>query len=351
MLATMPPRDDRASPPARPGDLGRSRVLAALAAGYGIRARDLRPVAGGWDGDAIVWAADDVDGSLFTVKATVRDVRFGLEVAAALVRAGAAGVVAPIPARDGRLWVDVDGVAIVVSPWIAGVDAVLVHADVVDWERLGGTVRAIHDLAPPTGAPPRRRGIRRVDRSPAALLDDVAAQLAEAGDDERLAPVRQRWSDALPRLRRLARAERALKRTRSPAERVTLHGDPHLGNVVVDAWGGPWFIDFDEAAVAPREVDLMLVELGVLFAVPLDASHRRRFRDGYGRDAPVDDERIARFGCVRAIEDVASVVRHELAGTAPIGVDRLSTLDGMLGPHGLVTLAEGALDRLGIDAR
>lgn len=347
----MPQRDAPSPRAPRPADLDRARVLAALADAYGLSVRDLRPVAGGWDGDAIVWAADDVDGGLHTVKATVRDVRFGLEVAAALVREGAEGVVAPTPARDGRLWIDVDGVAIVVSPWIAGVDAVLVDPDVVDWERLGGTMRAIHDLVPPRGASPRRRGIRRVDRAPGSLLDDVDAQLAAAGDDERLAPVRQRWPDALPRLRRLARAERSLKRTRSPAERVTLHGDPHLGNVVVDAQGRPWFIDFDEAAVAPREVDLMLVELGVLFAMPLAERHRRRFRDGYGHDAAVDEERIARFGCVRAIEDVVSVVRHELEGTAPIGVDRLAALDGMLGPHGLVTLAERALDRLGVAER
>ncbi|MFC7432098.1 MULTISPECIES: phosphotransferase enzyme family protein [unclassified Agrococcus] len=343
----MSPREDRAPRAVRPGDLDRARVLAALADGYGLHVGDLRPVAGGWDGDAIVWAADDADGRLWSVKATVRDVRFGLEVAASLVRDGVEGVVAPRPARDGRLWMEADGVTLVVSPWVAGVDAVEVSADAVDWERLGRMLRRVHDLAPPSEVRARRKGIRRVDRAPHALLDEVDARLAAAGDDERLAPLRQRWPDALRRLRGLARAERALKRTRMPADRVTLHGDPHLGNVVVDVQGRPWLIDFDEAAVAPREVDLMLVELGVLFAMPLDESHRARFRDGYGTDAPIDEERVARFGCVRAIEDVASVVHHALDDTAPIGVDRLEALDGMLGPHGLVTLAERALERLG----
>ncbi|QCR20221.1 phosphotransferase enzyme family protein [Agrococcus sp. SGAir0287] len=345
----MSQRDAGGARPVRPGDLPRERVLAALDDAYGLRVGDLRPVAGGWDGDAIVWVADDADGGYWSVKATVRDVRFGLEVAARLADEGAEGVVPPRRTRDGRLWHDLDGVALVVSAWVAGADAVTVPVDVVDFAMLGRTLRRVHDLEPPRTVRARRRGIRRVDRSPQALLDEVDAQLTAAGDDTRLAPLRQRWPDALPRLRRLARAERALKRTRQPAGRVTLHGDPHLGNVVVDLEGRPWLIDFDEAAVAPREVDLMLVELGVLFSMPLDESHRERFRAGYGLDAPIDEERIARFGCVRAIEDVAAVVRHALADTAPVGVDRAAALDGMLGPHGLVTLAERALDRLGVD--
>lgn len=351
MLASMPQRDAPSSRAPRPADLARARVVDALADGFGLRVRDLRPVAGGWDGDAIVWAADDEDGRLWSVKATVRDVRFGLEVAAALSARGAEGVVAPIRSRAGLLQHDVDDVALVVTPWIVGVDAVLVAPDAVDWERLGRTMRAIHELAPPDGVPARRRGIRRTVRSPRSVLDGLDASLRAAPDVERLAPLRRRWPLASTRLRRLALAERALKRTRTPAVRVTLHGDPHLGNVVLDADGRPWFIDFDEAAVAPREVDLMLVELGVLFAMPIEDAHRRRFRSGYGTDAPIDEERIARFGCVRAIEDVASVVEHALADTAPLGVDRVAALDGMLGPHGLVTLAERALDRLGVADR
>jgi spectinomycin phosphotransferase len=337
------------SPRARgPRDLEPGRMREAIAERFGMTLAALTPIVGGWDADAVVWSAVDDAGRTWGVKATVRDVAFGLEVAASLARAGTEGVVAPVLALDGRVSADLDGIALVVTPWIDGLDAVEVGADGIDWERLGRALRAIHDLPPPS-VPARRRGIRRFDRSPAALLDEVDRLLEDV--DEPAASLRERWRAIRPRLRRLARVERHLKRERTPTARVTLHGDPHLGNVVLDADGRPWFIDFDESAVAPREVDLMLVELGVLFSIPIGPEHRRRFREGYGADAAVDELRIVRFGCVRAVEDVASVFRHAIHGAAPVGVDPLASLEGMLGEHGLVTLVERELDRLGLDER
>ncbi|GAA2175482.1 hypothetical protein GCM10009846_25560 [Agrococcus versicolor] len=327
-----------------PRDLDPGRVRDAILERFGLRMAVVEPIAGGWDADAVVWSAVDDAGRAWAVKTTVRDVGFGLEVAAALSRAGVEGVVAPVQTLDGRVSADLDGIALVVMPWIDGLGAVEVGADEVAWERLGRTMRAIHDLQPP-GVPARRRGIRRFDRSPGSLLDELDVLLDDAGP-----ALAARWREVRPRLRRLARAERRLKRDRTPTARVTLHGDPHLGNVVLDAQGLPWFIDFDEAAVAPREVDLMLVELGVLFSMPIGPEHRRRFREGYGADAAVDELRIVRFGCVRAIEDAASAIRHILRGASPAGVDPLAALDGMVGEHGLVTLVERELDRLGLDA-
>ncbi len=331
---------------ATPHDLDAARIARVLADEYGIAVASLEPIAGGWDGEAVVWAATDDDGRRWSVKVTVRDVAFGLHVASSLALDGAEGIVPPLRTRDGRVGAEVAGVGIVVSAWVEGIDAVDVAIDDVDWERLGRTLRSVHDHLPPQRASVPRRGIRRFARAPRALLADLDARLAAADDDASTAAVRARWAEARDRLDHLARAERALKRSRTPTSRVTLHGDPHLGNVVVDRHGRPWLIDFDEAAVAPREVDLMLVELGVLFSKPIGEQHRRRFRDGYGRDAVVDEQRIARFGCVRAIEDVVLTMQRALdAG----GDEHLATIDGILGPDGLVTLVEHELRRLGLE--
>ena len=52
----------------------------------------------------------------------------------------------------------------------------------------------------------------------------------------------------------------------------------------------------------------MLVELGVLRpGCPSKPEHRAAFRGGYGDDVRLDDDRITRFGCVRALEDVTAV--------------------------------------------
>ncbi|QHC57493.1 aminoglycoside phosphotransferase family protein [Rathayibacter sp. VKM Ac-2760] len=296
---------------------------------FGVRLVDFLPIIGGLDHGAQVWFATDDTGAPWSLKASQRDGRFGLALAAALGDAQVTGIAAPHRARDGRPWTEDSGLLLSLAPWIVGDDAVDSGEDALSWSEFGAVLRAVHDSEPPAGAVPPRRGIRRAQRPPAELLAEV---------DEHLAP------DTRDRLHALARAERRLKRTRTPTARVPVHGDPHPGNVVIDGQRHPWLIDFDEAAIAPREVDLHLVELGVIYSRPITDAQRRAFRAGYG-ESLIDDERIIRFGCVRAIEDAASTVLRALDPAQQEQHHEL--LAGQLGPHGLVSLVETALDRLG----
>lgn len=307
----------------------------------------LAPVIGGWDEDAAVWDGLDENGRRWAVKTSRRDITFGLAVASSLAEEGTLGIVAPLRACDGRPWAESGGAIVTVAPWVDGLDASDLGTEDVDWERFGGTLRAIHDHPAPPRPRPVRRGIRRSRRSMAALIDGLDRRfdvdtISAPGVDA----LRATWRSARGRVDALAAAERLLKRRRTAVSRVTLHGDPHLGNVVLDSAGGPWLIDFDESTVAPREVDLMLIELGVLFSLPISDEQRCRFRAGYGSDAPVDEERLARFGAVRAIEDLVWTLHRALDDDprAPAGYDE--TLDGMLGPAGQMAAVERALERL-----
>ena len=321
---------------------------------------------GGWDAAAAVWIGRDLDGRYWAIKTTTRDVAFGLSVAVSLADSGLPGVAAPLRARDGSPWVEVNGTLIAVAPWVEGMDALDPDVAAMDWEHFGRLLRAVHEHPPPA-TPPARRGVRRFGRSMRSLVREIDALAAEsdaAGADDSAADpaadpaaastasaLRALWHDTRPRIDALVTAERRLKRSRTPTTRVTLHGDPHLGNVVVDGEGRPWLIDFDEATVAPREADLMLVELGVLFSRPISAAERADFRRGYGADAVIDERRIARFGCVRAIEDVASTFRAAFTADIAAEIDYPAFLGGMLGPDGLVTLVEADLRRLDVDRR
>ncbi|MET0589983.1 MAG: phosphotransferase [Naasia sp.] len=334
------------------GRHGRRSMLRDLARErFGVDLAGLHPVVGGLDERARVWQGVGTDGSLWSLKSTRRDCRFGLALSASITEAGVDGVVGPRRARDGLPWAEARGSLVSLAPWIAGDDAVTAGPDSLSWEALGDTLRAIHSHPVPTTAVPVRRGIRRSGLPMQMLLDDVDARLGQlaartsADEVEHSRRVEQAWTAARGRLTALARAERALKRHRTSVDRVPLHGDPHLGNVVVTADARPWLIDFDESTVAPREVDLMLVELGVIFSAPVTDRQRASFRSGYGSLA-VDDSRIARFGCVRAIEDATATVLR-LADSRPDERDGLASfLSGQLGPDGLVTLAEHALLRL-----
>ena len=237
---------------------------------YDLGLSDLERFEGGWDAAATMWTGVDAGGARYALKITSRDVQFGLSLAGSAGLAAAGGVLQPVPTRDGALWATAAGHLITVSHWVDGADAVDLGPDHVDWHELGRVLRAVHDQPVPEGVRPQRGGIRRSSSSPRALIDTVDRAYRHG-----VAPdLTRRWDAARPRLRHLAAVARQLKRTRRPTTRVTAHGDPHLGNVLLDDSGRPWLIDFDEATIAPREVDLMLVELGVMFDAPdPDAGH------------------------------------------------------------------------------
>ena len=53
-----------------------------------------------------------------------------------------------------------------------------------------------------------------------------------------------------------AHDERATRLRRRSDEWVVTHGEPHRANLIVDAAGAPYLVDWDTALVAPRERDL-----------------------------------------------------------------------------------------------
>jgi spectinomycin phosphotransferase len=296
---------------------------------FGVDVASVVDLEGGLDPEARLWRAMDADGGDWVVKATRRDVRFGLLLTDSLAARGLAGVGGPRRGPTGLPWTESDGMLVSIVPWIPGADAVTTATSLHQWRELGQTLRAVHDHPAPTAVRAERRGIRRSRESPRELVAAVDERLADGA-------VADSWRENRPRIENLLRLERRLKSERSTAQRVAVHGDPHLGNVIVDESGHPWLIDFDQAAVAPREVDLMLVELGVNFRRPIDDSQREAFRAGYGETA-IDDERILRFGCVRAVEDLAATM-HDLLDADSL--DSRDMLAGLVGPWGLMALVE-----------
>ncbi len=115
--------------------------------------------------------------------------------------------------------------------------------------------------------------------------------------------------------------------------------------MLLDDGGRPWLIDFDEATIAPREVDLMLVELGVMFDAPSPRRTASCSATGYGRD--VRHRPRARHPLrVRPRHRRRRLVFSRRPRRDPADPAPFRMLDGILGPHGLVTLVEKELERL-----
>lgn len=354
----MPPRNDV-----------QPQLTDWLQSDFGVRIVALEPVVGGLDPAAAVWSATDDDDTTWAVKWTRRDNRFGLLLAAGLTRDGVTGVPEQLTTVSGLPWSERADGRLSVSRWVIGREAFETGLDPDEWQALGRLLRRVHAEPPSTvpgvGAFPgvdidvdidaaaaaARRGIRRAGerlRRRLTRIDDAVA-LIEAGEgpsDPAVSRLVCEWPEIRRRIDDLRRAARSLKSARRPSGRVSCHGDPHLGNVLVDADGQPWLIDFDDAVFAPREVDLMLIELGVLFALPVSDLDREAFHRGYG-DETLDQDRIVRFGCIRAVEDLANAALELLAGhPGSDTADSEALIAGILSDAGLAGRVERRLEQI-----
>ncbi|RKR74825.1 aminoglycoside phosphotransferase family protein [Frondihabitans australicus] len=316
---------------------------------FGLTSGEMVAATGGYDREATVWCATDDAGDLWTVKRTRRDNRYGLLLALALANAGVKGVPEQLTTAEGIPWSEHETDRLSVSRWVDGREAAERGLDEAEWTRFGSLLRRVHEeprLRPPRPDPRPRRGIRRAGERIRHRLARVDALVADGGwpaENADAVRIAADWAQLRERIGAFRTAAARLKAAKSPTVRVSCHGDPHLGNVIVDRCGQPWLIDFDDAVHAPREVDLMLIELGVLFTLPVSEGERAAFHSGYG-PVDLDQDRLLRFGCVRAVEDLLDTVIAILApgGTVPSS-DLVAMLAGILSAQGLAGLVAARL--------
>ncbi|MPZ00358.1 MAG: phosphotransferase [Actinophytocola sp.] len=143
---------------------------------------------------------------------------------------------------------------------------------------LGRLLRQVHALPVPDGLP---------GWSP---LTDVRARVADAEELD--------LADRRFLLDRCDEVQAKLDALDFPLRPALVHGDAHLGNVLV-ADDGPVLCDFDSSGVGPPEWDLMPVALGVLrFGDPMAVYEE--LADAYGFDVMAWDG----FGVLQAAREL-----------------------------------------------
>ncbi|RZU75085.1 spectinomycin phosphotransferase [Micromonospora kangleipakensis] len=328
------------------------RLAGWLRADFGLVLVAAEPVPYGADDAARLWRATTADGAQWAVKLSGGGTPAGLLVTAHLAGQGVPGIAAPLTTGDGRLCGVHEGRRLSVVPWLSADRALAGGMSAAHWRAYGEVLAATHGVATTDeltallsredhthaaiGAATREtdRRLRAVDGSADRWTREVAARWRAAAADV---------STLLDRVDRLG----AELRDR-PADLVVCHGDPHLGNLLLDPDGRVWLIDWDDAVLAPRERDLMFVLGGVLAFAPVTPAQQAAFFAGYG---PVDPDpvRLAYHLGVRALDDICSWARDVADADRPEAerVRALEIVDGLLSPVGLVSLARDALRDLG----
>ncbi|MFI0422834.1 phosphotransferase [Spongiactinospora sp. 9N601] len=213
-------------------------------------------------------------------------------------------VLAPIRTIDGRPYATVNGFALALYPLLDAAPAVEVGMSAEHWRTIGEAISRLHatPLTPEliqaadreTYRPGRRELIPAIETALRTPQDDIVKELATHW------AARQEIIDGL--LRRTDTMGPRLAAEEPPV--VLTHGDLHTWNILIDDQNNLWIIDWDEAAVAPRERDLMLVIKGIGPGL-VSEDDTAAFFQGYGESTVPDERLLSFYRAGWAVRDIA----------------------------------------------
>lgn len=259
-------------------------------------------------------------------------------------------IIAPLPARTGRLWSNLDAFKVILYPFVEGHNAYEIDLSDNHWVALGAALRRIHAAAVPstlagcipkeTYSPRWRDSVRsflaRIEN--AQFADPVAAELAVF--------LRARRAETLDLVGRAGHLAALLQACSTPL--VVCHSDIHAGNVLIDAGAALYIVDWDQPILALKERDLMYAGGGQFANRRTPEEEERLFYRGYGPTI-VDPFALAYYRYERIVEDIA-VFCEQLLLSDKGGPDReqsLQYLESNFLPGNTIEIAYQA-DRTGI---
>jgi len=303
-------------------DIAPEELREAVRAGWRLAVTGLRFVAAGLDQQVFGYEAAGTGGDRYFVKVRYSDpapagVLLPMALAAAGSGVGAERIVAPVPTRTGAPWHRAGRMRVLLHRYVDGESCWSSGLTGDQWEQYGRILAAVHAAVLPDDVRAALAEDTYASTAPARLraLDDwVAAGTVSSR-------VTELWRGYRDRLMRLAdRTERfGADLAAAGLPQVPCHADAHSGNLVADADGRVWMIDWDTAIRAPRERDLMFVTGWATFGdIEVTDADRERFVRGYG---PIDCDRraLVYYGHERIADDVAEFAAdlvHDRGGPA-----------------------------------
>jgi len=308
-------------------DLQDERIITCLNDEYGLLVVQVAFLPLGADRNTAVYRVVARDGTPYFVK-----LRRGVfdETAVALPKflsdQGIVQIIAPLATKAQQLWASLEAFKLILYPFIEGHSGFEVDLSDRHWREFGTALKRIHTaVVPPaltrriqqeTYSPQWREIVKtflgRVDDGTSS--DPVALELAaflKARRDEIL--------DLVGRAERLALALQARS-----LEFVLCHSDIHAGNILIDANGALYIVDWDNPILAPKERDLMFIGGGLGGDGHTAQEEETLFYRGYGQ-TPIDPIALAYYRYERIIQDIA-VYCEQIFLTNEGGEDREQSL-------------------------
>ena len=324
-------------------DLQDEEVVACLQDEYGVLAVQVAFLPLGADRNTAVYrvVADNETPYFLKLRSGVFD-----ETSVALPRflsdQGIAQIIAPLTNKAGQLWARLDTFKVILYPFVEGHNGYEVAMPDRQWSEFGSAFKRIHTAAVP---PTLIRHIRQETYSPQgraivkASLERVEDGVFNDSVAVRLAAfLKAKHDEILDLVRRAERLARALQ-ARS-LESVLCHSDIHAGNVLIDANGALYIVDWDDPILAPKERDLMFIGGGQGFIGHTAQEEETLFYRGYGQ-TEIDPIALAYYRYERIVQDIAVYCEQQLM-TSEGGEDREQSfkyLKSNFLPNGTIEIA------------
>ncbi|MGH9885551.1 MAG: phosphotransferase [bacterium] len=296
----------------------------------------IEPLSLGADPNSFLYRAVAEDDTPYFVKLRSAFDETSVAVPKLLADQGIAEIIPPLETRTGALFAGIGDAVLIVHPFVAGRSGLEVPFLEHHWLALGDAVARIHCTVLPHALDQR---LRREAYSPTGR--ERVKAVVRTNDPALDAFVPNRRSEILQVVERAEQLAESL-RAGSP-ELALCHSDLHAGNVLIDARGALFIVDWDDPILAPRERDLMFAGGAQGYLGHTPEQEEALFLRGYGAVA-VDPDALAYYRYERIVQDFA-VYAGELL-SADTSADRraevLRRLEANFPPGGTIDRARSA---------
>jgi len=205
----------------------------------------------------------------------------GLFVPRFLKDNGIEQLVAPLSTKTQELWVNVDGFAFILYPFITGNEAMKVGMTDVQWIEFGFTLKQIHVTELPTRIlhyVKYESFIPKWSRLAKTMHEQVNIREYDDPYQRQLAFF---WKENNEKIQTLLERAKVLGKRLQHAnlEFVLCHADIHTANILITQKQNMFIVDWDDTLFAPKERDLMFV----LGENTIETREEQLFFKGYGR--------------------------------------------------------------------
>ena len=279
-------------------------LLAAVRDHYGLAANRIEFLALGYDINAGVYRVPTTGADYFLKVKTGAVYPPSVVVPRYLFDRGLRQIVTPLPARDGSLITTVEQFSLILYPYIEHHTASEIGLTDAQWREFGTIVRQIHDAPLPSNVT-----LHREEFAPSAdwrrIAHETHARIRrETYTDPEQIALAEAWRahyDKITELLRRADAYGQHLRGRD-LPHVLCHADLHTGNLLIDAEGRLFVVDWDQPVVAPKERDLMFISCGRVITAVTEQQEAAFFA-GYGQ-TEIDREALIYYRAAWVVQDI-----------------------------------------------